>query len=538
MEYVDYIKPTRVLSCSSNVNNVEHLFLSNYSHNMLCPPSYTSIKGKGYLVLDFEKEYFGGIRISLGHNLPTINKPYLRIRFGESLMEANSELGYKNSTNDHSTRDMTVYMSSFSDMSWGSTGFRFVRLDFLEDINYQIENITLAFHHEEEPSLIFKSSNPELDAIIEAAKRTLWINKQDGIYFEGAKRDQHIWAGDLYPELTAAIYSFSSIDNIKNCIKFLIDNYPENTWYNEIPSYNAWLILTLLRYFELTGDVNETYLRCISSNLVMFKRLIENDFVLDNVDKWGLAFFDWSTLDTPSSAYGIRYLFALTLNKVIESSYVSNSDKELAESLLNRLDNVEGIVTNSKAVNSLELLLNKYDKKPLIDQIKQDGCKGFTVFLTCLILEALANNNELEFAYKSMLDYFGGMLEIGGTILFEEFNLSDLDNSCKLDEMPAEGKLDFHGDHGEQCYAGYRKSLCHGWACGVIPFVIEHLVGLRIEKGKYVKINPNILDLDFIEADIPTSKGNIHINIKQVNGVTDYDVRLPEHFILERINNG
>ena len=155
MDFIDFIQPTSVLQRSDNIINTEHLFLNVSLHNVLAPRSYCAVKGKGYLVLDFGKEYFGGIRISFGNNSFKENKPFLRIRFGESLMEACSELGYKGSTNDHSTRDMTVFMSSHSDMTWGSTGFRFVRLDFLEEADYEIEYIVLAFKHEEEPELKF-----------------------------------------------------------------------------------------------------------------------------------------------------------------------------------------------------------------------------------------------------------------------------------------------------------------------------------------------------------------------------------------------
>lgn len=533
MDFIDFIQPTSVLQRSDNIINTEHLFSSVSLHNVLAPKSYCAVKGKGYLVLDFGKEYFGGIRISFGNNSFKENKPFLRIRFGESLMEACSELGYKGSTNDHSTRDMTVFMSPHSDMTWGSTGFRFVRLDFLEEADYEIEYIVLAFKHEEEPELKFKSSNPRLDAIIEAAKRTLWLNKQDGVFFEGAKRDQHIWAGDLYPEITAAIYSFSSFKNIENTFDFLIQNYPLSTWYNDIISYNAWLILTLLRYFELTGNVKPSYLKCVHDNLTMFENLIEHDFHLEGVEEWGQRFFDWSTIDQPSAAYGIRYLFTYTLKKIASSPVVEEADRDLANRLYDRLSKTKPVLTDSKAVNSMALLLEPVDPTPFLDQIRSNGCQGYTVFLTAMILEALAQNNDLEFAYSSMLDYFGGMLQIGGTTLFEEFDLSEIENSCKLDEIPGPHQKDYHGDHGKHCYPGYRKSLCHGWACGVIPFVIEHIVGLKIENGNEISLSPHLLDLEFVEADIPTCHGPIHVSLKRKNGTTLSHIEIPESMKLK-----
>ena len=80
-----------------------------------------------YVILDFGVELCGGVRIltHLGKNVP------VRIRFGESMSECCSDLGGKqNATNDHSLRDFTVLLQDYSDMTFGNTGFRFVRLDF------------------------------------------------------------------------------------------------------------------------------------------------------------------------------------------------------------------------------------------------------------------------------------------------------------------------------------------------------------------------------------------------------------------------
>ena len=205
----------------------------------------------------------------------------------------------------------------------------------------------------------------------------------------------------------------------------------------------------------------------------------------------------------------------------------------MANRLYARLSKTKPVLTDSKAVNSMALLLEPVDPTPFLDQIRSNGCQGYTVFLTAMILEALAQNNDLEFAYSSMLDYFGGMLQIGGTTLFEEFDLSEIENSCKLDEIPGPHQKDYHGDHGKHCYPGYRKSLCHGWACGVIPFVIEHIVGLKIENGNEISLSPHLLDLEFVEADIPTCHGPIHVSLKQENGTTLSHIEIPESMRLK-----
>ncbi len=57
----------------------------------------------------------------------------VRVRLGESALEAMSELGgIQNATNDHANRDMTVRIGNMSMNPIGETGFRFVRIDLLE----------------------------------------------------------------------------------------------------------------------------------------------------------------------------------------------------------------------------------------------------------------------------------------------------------------------------------------------------------------------------------------------------------------------
>ena len=67
----------------------------------------------------------------------------MRIRFGESVTECCSELGgEKNATNDHSLRDFKTNLVKFSDMTFGNTGFRFVRIDFYGEVkikNHRLE---------------------------------------------------------------------------------------------------------------------------------------------------------------------------------------------------------------------------------------------------------------------------------------------------------------------------------------------------------------------------------------------------------------
>ena len=80
---------------------------------------------------------------------------------------------------------------------------------------------------------------------------------------------------------------------------------------------------------------------------------------------------------------------------------------------------------------------------------------------------------EDESALAMMKEYYGGMLSVGATTFWEDFDLEWLEGSGRLDEMPKEGVKDIHGDFGKFCYGSFRHSFCHGWSAGVVTFIEE-----------------------------------------------------------------
>lgn len=96
-----------------------------------------------------------------------------------------------------------------------------------------------------------------------------------------------------------------------------------------------------------------------------------------------------------------------------------------------------------------------------------------STFMSYYILKAVhAFSPELA---KAMLkEYYGGMLQLGATTFWEDFEPEQLDGT-PIDVLPQEGKPDCHGDFGMHCYIGFRRSLCHGWSAGVVAYIKECL---------------------------------------------------------------
>ena len=72
-----------------------------------------------------------------------------------------------------------------------------------------------------------------------------------------------------------------------------------------------------------------------------------------------------------------------------------------------------------------------------------------------------------------MKEYFGAMLDIGATTFWEYFDIDWLEGSSRIDRLPKRGQKDLHGDHGKECFVGFRNSLCHGWGASILRFIKE-----------------------------------------------------------------
>ncbi|MEG1586336.1 MAG: alpha-L-rhamnosidase C-terminal domain-containing protein, partial [Bacteroidales bacterium] len=128
-------------------------------------------------------------------------------------------------------------------------------------------------------------------------------------------------------------------------------------------------------------------------------------------------------------------------------------------------------------------------------------------------LQAMALAGNYRGALDIIRQYWGGMLSLGATTFWEDFDIDWLKNGARIDELPSGNKIDVHREYGDHCYKGYRHSLCHGWSAGPTPWLSEYVLGIKvIEPGcRKVRIRPCLGDLDWAEGTYPTPYGAIYV---------------------------
>ena len=460
----EFLLPKKIKALQ-NAENAECLLMKKELQIGLAEKNLATFSTGGYIILDFGREICGGIRI-LTYKAKNVS---VRIRFGESLTECCAELGgEKNATNDHSLRDFTVNLQYYSDMTFGQTGFRFVRLDFSDEVSIKsILAESYVFKRAVEYS--YRGNDECVKEIFGVAKRTVDLCASKGYLWDGVKRDRLVWIGDIHPEMLALTTLYGRLPLIEKSLNFVKKQTPLPKWMNGFPMYSMWWIIIVADYYSYTGA--EDFAKKQIGYLV---GLVEQmlSCVLENGElNYPSYFVDWPTKGKPDEKQGVRAINIIAAKKAIELLQEFDKSTKHAEELLNRLLKVEIVVEQSKQVLGLKYFavgISADDKKKLI----ADGAKGMSTFMSYYILKAVASFDK-ETAIKMMKEYYGAMLNKGATTFWEDFDMSWAENSCRIDEFPKEGEKDIHGDFGAYCYKGFRHSLCHGWSAGIIRFISE-----------------------------------------------------------------
>jgi len=523
---VENIMPTRVV-LHSGVEHVEELLVEKPAGISFRTDICALFTGKGsFVVLDFGKELCGSIRL-LTNNIDQMGANF-RITLGESVSEACSELGgKKNATNDHSPRDFVAYASLLGDVPYGLSGFRFARIELLEDRPALMQNIFAQSrlpHFAQEAH--FTSSDELLNKIFDTAAYTIKLNYQNGYIWDGIKRDRLVWAGDLHQETVAGVYLFGKNVNAPNSFDFLRDCTPEGTWMNHIPNYSAWWVVNLCDYCRMTNDEalfarHKDYAQYVMAKL---NACIAEDGSIDFGQQGDMAFFrDWPTCGTPDAKPGTVALLCFTAQTLLAVTE-DVSSREILRKLSPRLNEE----TARKQTRAFQILAGREDEGDLAF-LEKDGAHGFSTFMSYYIPEAVAKEGG-DKMLPMIKEYFGGMLSRGATSFWEDFDLNWLKNSSRIDELPKEGEKDLHGDFGAFCYIGLRHSFCHGWSGGVTAFIIEHMIGLELLDGyKRIRVTPHALGVEYLHIDLPTPYGTLVIDVK--DGVAQVDA--PEGVAVE-----
>ena len=167
--------------------------------------------------------------------------------------------------------------------------------------------------------------------------------------------------------------------------------------------------------------------------------------------------------------------------------------------MVTKFPNMFAIIYDFCSAETKQRLLDNVLLNPAVPAIT-------TPYMRFYELEALCQMGMQEHVLGEMKSYWGGMLRLGATTFWEKYN----------PEEQGTGHLAMYG-------RPYGKSLCHAWGASPIYIIGRYFLGVRPVKPGYeeYEVRPVLAGLEWMEGDVPTPFGKIHVRIDKTS-VTVY----------------
>ena len=541
-----YITPKQVFwtSSATSVRDAQLLLKPNTGQSDIFASGMCQLVNKGSdkasVILDFGKEIHGGLKIVISTVSPA-RTPVFRVRFGESVSETCSELNTTTSlvetgsnevmdlknntaTNDHAMRDMELTCPYYGSIEIGSTGYRFVRLDLLtDDMLVNLKEVTAILRYRDIPyEGSFNCSDQRLNDIWMTGAYTVHLNMQEYIW-DGIKRDRLIWLGDMHPETSTISYVFGEDESVYSSLDLAVKQYPLPNYFNGMSAYSMWYLIMQYDWYMHFGNID--FLRKHGDYIKGLVDLIDTKVDAEGNDELGGGrFLDWPSSPNEKGVHsGYRALIVWAMNDAAKLCRILGDEPQAkkAEAIVARLNQKIMPSNNLKQAEGLMAIAGLKSAEDAAKAILEGGPKGFSTFYGYYMLQALAMDGKYAEALDIISKFWGGMLDLGATTFWEDFNLDWVDNVGRIDEFVPAGKKDIHGDFGAYCYPGFRHSFCHGWASGPTAWMSQHVLGIEpLEPGcRKVSVKPHLGNLEWAEGTYPTPMGNIYVkHVRQAEG--------------------
>ncbi len=467
---------------------------------------------KGWLV-DFGKETFGYLQLK-----ELSGQGELVVYYGESMEEAKDT--------EHSVLIDRVTIDEEKGVTYTfkkSRALRYVQfIPANETIQFQrvhllYEYLPVTYRSQ------FKSSDQRLNDIWSTSMYTFHLNTRE-FFFDGIKRDRWVWSGDAYQSFLMNYYSFFDADVVKRTLIALRGKDPIKTHINTILDYSLYWFISIYDYYQYTGDkafVNSQYENMVSLMEFCLSRRNSEGLMEGIEEDW--VFIDWADLDNRGEISTIQILLCRSLeamslvSALVDDTKRSKTYQHEAKKLKKKImeifwDEEKGAILHQRLDGKLSNKITKYPnmfalmfgylndqqiakvkEKVLLNSSIQ---KIKTPYMRFFELAALCEIDAHPFVLEEVHDYWGGMLDLGATSFWEEYD-------------PAESG----SEHLQMYDMPYGKSLCHAWGASPIYLIGKYFLGVRpVTPGfQDFVMEPKLGGLEWFEGEVPIGEGNASI---------------------------
>ena len=509
-----FVAPQRIVWQTEGENapkNSQALLTLARGESALAGKPEVSMKHGSAILLDFGRELHGGIQICRGMS-PRGKPVRLRVRFGESVSEAMTQ-----PNQDHAIHDSIVLVPFLGVTEVGNTGFRFVRIDVVDEgATVDIQHVRAVFLYRDlEYKGSFESNDARLNEIWEVGAYTVHLNMQEQLW-DGIKRDRMAWIGDMHPEMAVINSVFGQVDVLPDSLDAVRDVTPLPKFMNTMGSWSLWWVLIQRDWYRYHGDI--AYLRAQKDYLVELLDVFASHIDDQNKQRLPGGFVDWPTRSLEDAVEaGVQAHMVQVFEAGAELCGIlgETEAKEKSLKVAKRLRQYDFERINRKSSVAFMVLAGVRDaRKANREVFSVSPLHDVSTFNGYYVLEARAKAGDYQGCIDLIRDYWGKMIDLGATTFWENFDITWVENATPIDELVPEGKKDIHADYGDWCYVGLRHSLCHGWGAGPTAWLSEHVLGFRPLAPGCTKllVDPHLGDLQKAAGSFPTPQGVVRVS--------------------------
>nr|WP_255486824.1 alpha-rhamnosidase [Mucilaginibacter sp. SP1R1] len=465
------------------------------------------------ILVDFGKETFGYAKL-----IGLKGKGNVKLCYGESKEEALSPATCELLDSVYIDQPQKTNLTME-----GSRAFRYINVLF--DDNISADDISMLYEYSAVKQRgSFRCSDEEINKIWDVSAYTLHLNTRE-FFIDGIKRDRWVWSGDAYQSYLMNYYLYFDSPTVTRTLYALRGKDPVTSHINTIMDYTFYWFMGIYDYYQYTGDksfIKQMYPRMQSMMNYCLSRRDKNGLMEGLPGDW--IFIDWADKLSKQGEVSFEQLLlcrsletmALCANIMQDKSGV-NQYNQLSTELKSKIfayywnnqkhalvhSRVNGEQTDNitRYANMFSIFFNyltasqKQDVKKYVllnDKVQ----KITTPYMRFYELEALCAMGEQSYVLKEMKDYWGGMLKLGATTFWEEYD-------------PNKSGAQHYSMYGRQ----FGKSLCHAWGASPIYLLGKYYLGVKSVLPGYQQYiaEPKLGGLRWIEGSVPTPNGDIKL---------------------------
>lgn len=456
------------------------------------------------VLYDFGKELFGFLYVSDVKASESIH-----VSYGESLEEA---VDVENSI-------LFEDVSGENRYKLRQRAFRYIYLTGAENANIHAELEYLPIEYKGS----FRCDDEDVNKIWDVCAYTLHLNMRE-VLTEAIKRDRWLWGGDAYQAFKFNNYLFFDKEIVRRSTIALRGKEPFNEHINTITDYSLYWVIGLHEYYVTYGDIEfikNIYDKAVS--LMEFCEAREDDkgFIVKKNNDW--IFVDWSDIDKDGAVCAEQMLYIAANKAMAALTRLVGADPSSYEEKYSRLIETtnkffwkeekgayidcyeSGKNHISRHANVFAILYdvaNEEQKAKIIENVLENDkiTKITTPYFEGFELDVMGKIGHFDFIENEIKTYWKGMLDLGATTVWEEYN-PNLSGA----------------QHYEMYGNKYGKSLCHAWGASPIYLLGKYYLGVTPTSSGYetFEVKPYLGGFKFIDGVVPIKDGSVRVKLSK-----------------------